>query len=475
MSDQGPGPDDEIIEGEIVDDDIAPTVSEPPPLIPADVVLSPCHHGCTCGLHMQVVYGERVPMHGPEVLDHGEMGLLTEAAERAERRANEYHTYLSQLREVVQQTYGKATKALDELEVLLHSRVAGRAGRHQVELERAELTPEQREPAPRWLVGAAVVAAVCVAVFDAYFFQQTFLNILQISAGAPPWEHDIGLMAAGVFAIGLIASGRMLCGPIWRLAQSWRRKASPDDRPPGRRAVAVRAALIVAPPAAILFVLGWWASLRGQMAVLSAAAAVGGGSAAPVVPSALPVMLLLLSLALTVIVLEVLVYNPYKTALKRDSRELKKLLKCGDKATDALTVHQIAWRDLRSSQDEVIGFVRAELARPWHTVILPARLRHGRAGPEPVAPEYGADVKVTPVPAIGPGRPGTGQVQITYQIFEGVAQPQPSPGPLAETVRSVLDLRPEELAGRHEELRTRLLTELGRQPEWRPDSDSVPA
>ena len=40
---------------------------------------------------------------------------------------------------------------------------------------------------------------------------------------------------------------------------------------------------------------------------------------------------------------------------------------------------------------------------------------------------------------------GADQVRITYQIFEGVAQPQPGPGPLAEAVRAVLDLNPEVL------------------------------
>ena len=346
-----------------------------------------------------------------------------------------------------------------------YSRDAGRSGRQQIQEERAKLTPEQREPAPRWLKTAAVGAAVGVAVFDAYFFQQTFLNILQINAGAPWWERDIGLLAALVFAIGLIAAGRALCGPIWRLAQSWRRPASPDDRPPGRAAIALRAALIVAPPAAILFVLGWWASLRGQMAKLANAAAVSGGPPVLAVPTALPVMLLLLSLALTVIMLEVLVYNPYQTALRRDSQEAKKLIKCAKDATDALTVHRIAWRDLRSSQDEVIGFVRAELARPWHTVILPARLRHGRAGPAPVGPEYGAEITVTPVPAIGSGPAGTEQVRITYRIFQGVDQPQPSAGPLAETVRSILDLQPDDLAARHDQLRERLFADLGRPAE----------
>lgn len=467
MDDEVPGSDDEIVDAEIVEDDTAgqPTNAEPKALVPPDVVLSPCHHGCTCGLHMQVVYGERVPMHEPSVLDHGEMGLLTEAAERAAHRAGEYHTYLTQLRQLVEQTYGRATKALDGLEVLLYSRDAHRTDRDQIEHERAVLTPAQREPAPRWLKAAAIGAAIGVAVFDAYFFQQTFLNILQISSGSPWWERDIGLAAALVFAIGLIASGRVVCGPIWRLAQRWRRQASPDDMPPGRLALAFRATVMVAPPATILFVLGWWASLRGQIAAQTAVAAAGGGTAALLVPGALPVMLLLVSLALTVIMLEVLVYNPYQAAVHRDKRDVRKLLGAGHAATDALTVHDIAWRDLCSSRDEVIGFVRTELARPWHTTILPARLRHGRAGPKPVAPEYGAEIKILPAPAIGGGIPGIDQVRITYQIFAGIEQPQPHPGPLAETVRSVLAFHPDELRARHRALQKRLFAELGREPE----------
>ena len=69
--------DDEIFDGEIVDD----PDGELTPLVPPDTILVPCHHGCTCGLHQQVVYGERVPLHPPSELDHGEMGLLVEAAE----------------------------------------------------------------------------------------------------------------------------------------------------------------------------------------------------------------------------------------------------------------------------------------------------------------------------------------------------------------------------------------------------------
>ena len=106
-----------------------------------------------------------------------------------------------------------------------------------------------------------------------------------------------------------------------------------------------------------------------------------------------PVMLLLLSLALTVVVLELLVYNPYQADLRRAERALAKVRKqvrsCSDEAAEAIDAHEIAWRDLRSTRDEVISFVQATLARPWQTVILPARLRHGKAGPRRSAGESG--------------------------------------------------------------------------------------
>ena len=70
--------DDEIFDAEIIDD----PDGELTPLVPPDTILTPCHHGCTCGLHQQVVYGERVPLHPPSELDHGEMALLVEAAGR---------------------------------------------------------------------------------------------------------------------------------------------------------------------------------------------------------------------------------------------------------------------------------------------------------------------------------------------------------------------------------------------------------
>ena len=53
--------DDGIVDAEIVDDGDDGSSSGPARLLPGDTILAPCHHGCTCGLHQQTVYGDRVP------------------------------------------------------------------------------------------------------------------------------------------------------------------------------------------------------------------------------------------------------------------------------------------------------------------------------------------------------------------------------------------------------------------------------
>lgn len=455
--------DDDVVDAEIVDDDGG---DGPGPLVPADTILTPCHHGCTCGLHQQTLYGERVQPHEPTILDHGEMGLLVEAARDAARVLNNFHDHFRKLRMATTHTLGDARRAVDDLRALLNSDAlrTARAERDAIEVKYADLGLAERQPVPRWLRSAAVAAAAGMAIFDAYFFQQTFLNILQVRVGAPWWQQDIGLVAALVLAIGLIAAGRVLSGPIWRMGQRWRRPASPDDEPLRAAIRIARVVAVGAAPAATFFVLGWWAQLRGQAASVEQLALEHGLAVSPPVPTGFSVMLLLLSMALAVIVLEVLVYNPYQAELRRSDRALSKLRKritVGNEAVmTALDAHEIAWRDLRSARDEVIAFVLAELARPWETVILPARLRHGKAGPKPAEPKH--DVKIA-MGALGTATRGITEadnVTITYQIFEGVAQPQPAPGPLAEVVRAVIDYDPEALRAQHKCLEQSLHTQL---------------
>lgn len=456
--------DDEVVDAEVVDD---PPPDGPAPLVPADTILTPCHHGCTCGLHQQVVYGERVAQHSASELDHGEMALLVEAADNATRLLNKFHDHFRKLRAAAMRTHDEAGRALRELTILLGSDAVqrARAERDRVEAAYADLTPAERQPAPHWLKGLAVAAVIGMATFDAYFFQQTFLSIMDVHVGDPLWKRDIGLLAALVLAFGLIAAGRVLAGPIWRLRLRWRRPGSPDDRPPRRAVRAARVLAVGAAPIATFFILGWWAAVRGNAAVATLSAAESNQSVPPPIPNGLSVMLLLLSLALTVVVLEVLVYNPYQADMRRAERALAKIRKQVSAATDAVTqamdAHDIAWRDLRSARDEVISFVQAELARPWQTVILPARLRHGKAGSKPVGPKCAVKIEMPTVTAVNGDIAGADQVKISYQVFDGVPQPQPGPGPLAEVVRTVLDLSPDRLRAQQRLVERAVHTELG--------------
>jgi hypothetical protein len=453
---------EEVIDAEIVED------GEPQPaqLLPADTILAPCHHGCTCGLHQQTVYGDRVPRHPPTDLDHGEMGLLVEAVGEATRLLNGFHDHFRKLRGAATQTHGQARRTLRDLATALggDTEREARAQYGRVEEAYADLTPDQRQPAPHWLKAIAVIAVAGMVTFDAYFFQQIFLNILGISLNDPWWKRDLGLIAAVVMAIGLIAAGRILAGPVWRMRRRWRRPGSPDEPPPSRAVRAARVAAVGAAPAAIFFVLGWWAEFRGQVAV-NDQLAILGGRLGTVVPSPVGVMLLLLSLAVTVIVLEILVYNPYHAQLKRAERALararRQVTASANAAARAVEAHEIAWRDLRSARDEVISFVHAELARPWQQIILPARLRHGRAGPKSIEAKYGAKIEIVPAETSGNGTAGLERVQISYQIFEGMTQPQPGPGPLAEVVRAVLELDPDVLSKELSRLELLMRTQFG--------------
>ncbi|MFC4534074.1 hypothetical protein [Sphaerisporangium dianthi] len=442
----------------------------PPPIRAEDIVL-PCHHGCACGLHQQVVYGSLVDPHSPEQLDYGEMAELTEASETATRKLDAYHTYLSRQRGTVGQSRDRATGALGEFRTFLHSGAIGRARGDITRAERdlAALPAHDRGEAPQWLKILTVLTIVGVAYFDATFFQQAFLDILKIPLHAPLAERAVGWIAALVLALSLVACGRVIAGPVYRTARAARRTPSPDEPPPRRLMRASYGALLLAFPLAVLSVYGLWALLRGQLAAADATR--------PVTAPGWSVLLLLMVLALTVIALEVLIYRPYHENLREAERRYRTVTRQGvrldKKAGEALTAYEHAFRDLRSCHDEVAAVIRAELARPWHTVILPARLRHGAAGQRPPRPLLSGDIATPadsaaqPEPSVrdrGPADAGPHLPDLPFRIFEGVDQPQPGRGPLAETARSIRDLDPGPVRAAYTRLSDRLEKQLAITP-----------
>ncbi len=82
-------------------------------------------------------------------------------------------------------------------------------------------------------------------------------------------------------------------------------------------------------------------------------------------------------------------------------------------------------------------------------------------------------IELIPARTNGNNTVGLEQVQISYQIFEGMAQPQPGPGPLAEVVRAVLDLDPEVLEKELGRLEGLLHTQLSSDHAGTGDSDTT--
>ena len=208
---------------------------------------------------------------------------------------------MGKLRAAAVRTYGQASRALRELALLLGSDAARGAlsQRNQVEAAYADLTPAERQSAPRWLKAAAIAAAIGTAIFDTYLFQHAFLNIMQVRASHAWLTTGLGLETGFVLALGLITAGRLLAGPIWRLRQ--RRPASPGGSPirPILGAGALALALVAAAMTPIFVFAGGYPGL------------------------------LLLSLAFVVFVLETLVYNPYQADLRRAERAVRQLAQTG--------------------------------------------------------------------------------------------------------------------------------------------------
>ncbi|QBI53611.1 hypothetical protein [Streptomonospora litoralis] len=485
-----------------------------------ELVPFPCHHGCTCQLHEQTVYGSMVAEHDAERLDNGEMAALVTAGDNVTRLLNGYRHYFDKLTAKVVRAHTRAGNAVDGLENLRRGHALSRATDRlrRVDGDFAHYSAAEREPA-HWALRILTFAVlVIVVVFDAWYFQQVFSGLLQVEEGDP--ERWMGVLVGGVLGAGLFLAGRLLASPIRRLRIAWRqrdeeaeaerrlwaearmrqaeRDAAGEDapsgtagddsaeaggdgrgerpepadrrrrgsrpresRPRGRTGWRIgRWAMTLAFPVVAVGIFGYWALLRAHGQVED------GRS-----PLAVDFMLLLLLLALTLMALEISVYNPYRE--KRGSAMLGyRLVRLREsflrwRATRAIGKADRLWRTLRSGRDQGLTIARAELGRAWSKLILPARLRHGRAGWEPpqVIRFHSPDGAIVngegtrhPLPPEDrePAELTAEDVEQLYQFFENIRQPTPGLGPLAEVVRSVRDLDPQPLRERKEAILARL-------------------
>ncbi len=388
-----------------------------------------CGHGCTCRLHDQVLLAPGFPDRRPEDLDHGEMSALVLAAREATVLLDGFHDRLRLLREAVVRAHRQVRDGLDSLWALQQEQLVVKARTRQAQVRErlANLEPDQIRRPGKGIRWAGIVVVTGIAVFDTIFFFQSLLDVLAVQAGTP-WMLTVPNALPGlVLALGLVIAGGLIAGPCWRLSRDLRMAAEPDrSRIRGFLRSLVKLLVVSALPVVLLAVLGLWASIRGQMAI-----------DAGFIPPDWTVVALLLSLSLIAMTIEVRLGNPFarewyeadlavdQACAEHDRRRAEVNSRIAD-----LEVH---WRNLRSARDEMLSLLRVELARPWEELILPARLRHRRAGDLPPQPEA-VDWK-------GPE---------ALSVFMGVDQPQPGPGPLAEVMRQIDDCCPEPL---EEELR----------------------
>jgi len=272
----------------------------------------------------------------------------------------------------------------------------------------------------------------------------------------------------------------VLSVPVWRLVGTWHRPFGPDDSPRWHLARRmIRFLAIAAVPAVLVWVIVIWAVLRGYL----------NQDGSYPVPS-YAVVLLVLILAATTMGLEILVSNPYARADREAAADVGQATaqyqKLRSRSGESLAVLEREWRNLRSARDELLSKARVEMGRAWETLILPARLRHGRAGvsPPPLIgveprpdPDGGAPLMLRGLDQNAPsstaddvGEGARGEldekdVHAVLQFFSGVHQPPPGLGPLAETVRAVTELSPEGLREERDQMcrliEQRYLPEVG--------------
>jgi hypothetical protein len=433
----------------------------------------PCHHGCGCGIEDLVVHNLSYPQREATELDNGETAALFSAARQAAELLDGHHAYVRELRERTIDARSHAENDLEEFREVVVDDDVGRAitGRRRVEDRHRHLAPELLDPPSAPIRALQVTVTIIVTIFDIWFFYTAFLNLQDIPITAPAWQKLLALLPGLVLPAGLIFVGKMLSVPTWRMVAGWRRPAGPDDSPLATWARRfLRFSLVAALPLLLLWVIAMWAVLRGYLIE---------DESYPVPSYA--VVLLVVVLALTTMGLEILISNPYARAAReandRVQAAAERFGQARRTANDSLSTFEREWRNLRSARDELLSKARVEMGRAWETLILPARLRHGRAGLGPPAligletdeDQRSGDIIGSAVgdgDLAGPddldvdaagGASAAGElteqdVHAVLQFFHGVHQPPPGLGPLAETVRSVNDLSPHRLRSEWNEL-----------------------
>ncbi|MFI6579237.1 hypothetical protein ACIBFB_25915 [Nocardiopsis sp. NPDC050513] len=450
-----------------------------------DMLPFPCHHGCNCGLHELTVYGSLVNAHHPDALDNGEMAALVEAGERASIMLHESRDRFVAGPVETQRARSRASRAVARLERHCEGGELIRAARRLSALESDYAHYNQADRAPTGRPLRILTAAVLgiLVVFDAWYFQSLFSRLLGLAEDDPlKW---VGALVGGVIGAALYLAGYLLAGPVrdlrahWRADRAARRVEDGAEGVPRRRWVrGLWPWLLVAFPVLAILVFAYWAMLRFAVDV---------GARQEEAP--VEAVFLFLLMALTLMGLEIVSRNPYADrhrSLERAYQDRRgEADRLCEEAAEAVTEYEEAWRGMRALRDEGLTMARRELGRAWSRMILPARLRHGRAGwesptlrgmasPDSFHAPNGNGAHGNPARGVNgvggdtaPPRAAemsAEDVERLYQFFENIRQPVPGLGPLAEVIRAIPELDPGDVRVRFDRVEQRMNWQYHRDP-----------
>jgi len=444
--------------------------------------ITPCTHGCVCGLRDMIESARETERRAATTIDNAEMRALLGAVQsgyediRADPR-------LPERRHAAQAAFSAAWAYLDDLELRLKAGVVGRAAG---EADRAGVRADASRRRPRWLRLIRWPVVLSVGAFDTWYFTQVF-RYLTSSTGdkgkgqsgfAGLLEQYAAYAPGMVLAVTIAVSGVLLLVPLraWSAAarnvSSWEpgREEGGDGTDDGQsweefrtgrsRRRFVRITFYLLPIAfvlTLLTVIADWAGLR---------------AAYPTPPErGYPkdsVALLLVMLSVGAIAVKIAADDPDGEDVAAAGRRLAvtraMYLRRSRRAGALIGRYESSWSDLRTLRDELLGLLRLKAVSAWEAFILRTRALHHGAG------------NIAAIPAGAPLESADADNRLILPEFENVLQPRPELGPLNEICRLIGEFPPSILLARKEKIDNEYLRQLVVKRAEAPDAtDQLPA
>ncbi len=332
----------------------------------------------------------------PEQIRESENAILAKAHSQAVAVLVEENPTIKKLASLADRSYRKAEATLEKVEKFINIASAAEARlKHQQVLDlHANDGAEDRRRRPTWALWALWPTIIFSSVFEAIYLGENFRELLDIGEGQT-FLYWAAYLPAIVLMVALMLAGTMLAQALFRrrsrterrllLPELMKRLVLPQTREPGDLPWPSWV-LPVAFTAAVFSVLTAWALIRAYLATAN------GGRLQDYELYAAATLVLL---AVAVVVLKIVTYNPYAYSANDAERLLKRADKRStrlvDKVRTHVSRHQEHWMGLnigisaveakaqRVINDAVIRVleVRSNAEQPVVTELSPPELDTG--------------------------------------------------------------------------------------------------